>query len=269
MIEYSDLQDVINFLEYGTKLHISIVFLRDYGNIKTKLNSESTIHFSPACNEAKTQIGGFKRCFRCRNVAIRKAVNQKKPFGGVCINCIYEYCHPVIMDNVVVCIIFIGNIDSPKFIQRFKNPDAFHDTLEKDFDYSKCEKIARILESYTLTLLKNYTNNTDTVYNPLIENIKSYTEDTLAYDINISQLASSMHYNEKYLGRIFKKETGKSFKEYVNIRRARYAAQMLLESNDSITDIASKSGFNSVSYFNRVFKRIYSLSPTEYRRSNV
>lgn len=266
MIEYSDLQDVIDFLEYGTKLHISIVFLRDYGNIKTKLNSGSKIHSSPACDEAKTQTGGFVRCFKCRNAAIRKAVNQKKPFGGVCINGIYEYCHPVIMDNIVVCIIFIGNIYSTDFKQRFKNPDAFCDTLEKDFDASKCAKTAKILESYTLTLLKNYTDSTDVVYNPLIENIKSYAEDTFAYDISISQLASSMHYNEKYLGRIFKKETGKSFNEYVNIRRARYAAQMLTESNDSITAIASKSGFNSVSYFNRVFKKIYKVSPNEYRK---
>ena len=268
MIQYSDLQDLIDFLEYGTKLHISIVFLRDYGNIKTKLNFNSTIHYSPVCNEAKTKAGGFARCFKCRNTAISIALRKKKPFGGVCINGIFEYSHPVIVDNVVACIIFIGNIYNDAFKERFENSASFCDTLEKDFDFSKCAKIAQILESYTLTLLKNYTDSTDATYNPLIENIKNYAEETFSYDISISQLAESMHYNEKYLGRIFKKETGKSFNEYVNNRRIRYAVQMLSESNDTITDIALKSGFNSVSYFNRVFKKIYHISPTEYRLCN-
>lgn len=46
----------------------------------------------------------------CRNAAIKKAMRLKKEFGGFCINGVYEYIHPVIINDYVACIIYIGNI---------------------------------------------------------------------------------------------------------------------------------------------------------------
>ena len=104
------LNELISCLEYGTKLHISIVFLDDYGNYKTALPRERTIHSKPFCDYKKSTALGFEKCFKCRNAALSKAVKYKKPFGGFCVNSVYEYCHPVLQGNAVAAVIFIGNI---------------------------------------------------------------------------------------------------------------------------------------------------------------
>ena len=71
--------------------------------------------------------------------------------------------------------------------------------------------------------------------------------------------------NEKYLGRLFKKEMGISFSEYCIGLRLEKAEESLLKSNDKIIDIALDCGFNNISYFNRVFRKKHNVSPGEYR----
>ena len=85
------------------------------------------------------------------------------------------------------------------------------------------------------------------------------------YDIKISLIADIFHYNKLYLGRLFKKETGKSITDFINSQRLKYAARMLKDTKQSIISIASRTGFNNVTYFNRLFKDAYGMSPKSYR----
>ena len=107
-MEYSKLYDLINYLQYGTNLHIGVLFLGSYGNDMVKLPHRQEIHAGVLCDEFKTQ--NFDRCYRCRNKAVYKALKTKKDFGGVCINGIYEYTRPVVINDEVASIIYIGNI---------------------------------------------------------------------------------------------------------------------------------------------------------------
>lgn len=272
MTNYIGLQQLINHLEYGTKLHISVVFQGNYGNEKTLLSHESSIHSKPVCDEAKSMPNGFKRCFTCRNTALKKALDTKLPFGGLCINGVYEYCRPVVENNDVICIIFIGNILSDdealkeKIRRRLPEKESLTDTLEKSFSQNSCEELSLIIEAYIKMLLITSEKNTDKEFNPLIENIKSYIDANMSYDISLFQTAKFFHYNEKYLGRLFKKETGQSFKQYLNMIRAEHAKKLLTDTNDTVINISLKAGFNNVTYFNRVFKSQFHMCPVEYRR---
>ena len=71
------LSDLITSLEWGTKLHISVVFLGEHGNRMTVLPYSQHIHKTPACDEAKSLTGGFDRCFRCRNTVLRRVTRAK------------------------------------------------------------------------------------------------------------------------------------------------------------------------------------------------
>ena len=79
------------------------------------------------------------------------------------------------------------------------------------------------------------------------------------------KLADSVHVSEDYLTRIFHKEIGLSLWEYLNRYRIYLATKMLLETNDTIYEIAEKSGFQDQAYFCRVFKKIYGVPPGKIR----
>uniref|UniRef100_UPI003890A980 helix-turn-helix transcriptional regulator n=1 Tax=Treponema sp. TaxID=166 RepID=UPI003890A980 len=79
------------------------------------------------------------------------------------------------------------------------------------------------------------------------------------------KLADTVHVSEDYLTRIFHKEIGLSLWEYLNRYRIHIATKMLLETNDTIYEIAENSGFQDQAYFCRVFKKIYGVPPGKIR----
>jgi AraC-like DNA-binding protein len=66
--------------------------------------------------------------------------------------------------------------------------------------------------------------------------------------------------------RFFKKNTGKTFIEFLNEFRITHACKLLAESDFSITDICYECGYNNFSHFNSYFKKITGKSPSEYRK---
>lgn len=269
-MEHSNLYELIQCLQYGTNLHIGVLFFNNYGNEKCQLPVSHTIHSREVCNEMKSRgKREFKRCFSCRNLAIKKAMATQKPFGGICINGVYEYTHPVVVQGDVACMIYVGNIlEETKGYEKLGKQlgEKLHlvDTMERDFSYQKCVALANIVESYIRFLLDKYDYRNKTT-NPLIDNIKNYLLANLEYDIEVSHITAIFHYNQQYLGRLFKKETGLSIREFVLEQRLEHARILLENSNDMVIEIANRVGFNNVTYFNRQFKRKYSITPSQYR----
>lgn len=267
-MEASPLYNLIQSIEYGTNLHIGVLFFKNYGNQMCELHKRQRIHQTFMCDTFKTyNKTSSSRCLRCRNLALKKAVTSKKAFGGLCINGIYEYTHPVIIDNDVTCVIFVGNIateDGIKKIMSFKQ-DLPLDTLEHNFSQDKCQTICKIIEDYILFLIKEYPD-LDSSEKALIKNIKAYIENNLELVTNIRQIADAFHYNTQYLGRIFKKETGTTINNYITLRRLKQAELSLINTQNPIIDISTETGFNNVTYFNRLFKKHFGQTPTEYRK---
>ena len=79
------------------------------------------------------------------------------------------------------------------------------------------------------------------------------------------KLADTVHVSEDYLTRIFHKEIGLPLWEYLNRYRIFLAEKMLLETNDTIYEIAENSGFQDQAYFCRVFKKIHGVPPGKIR----
>lgn len=84
--------------------------------------------------------------------------------------------------------------------------------------------------------------------------------------LTIQRLAEYVHLNPNYLSGLFKKETGQTVSEYITGKRMEAAKNMLLYSEASCADIASTLAFNSQSYFIKVFRQTFGMTPAAFRR---
>ena len=92
-----------------------------------------------------------------------------------------------------------------------------------------------------------------------------YINDRITKDFTLKEIADIAGVNRNYYCRIFKKYTGKTVRNYINNRRVEIAKERLRSTNDTVIDIAIACGFNSITNFNKVFKRLAGMTPSEYR----
>jgi AraC-like DNA-binding protein len=100
---------------------------------------------------------------------------------------------------------------------------------------------------------------------PVIARAKEFIKQNQTEDISLGQVAKAVNTSTFYFCKMFKKVTGINFTDYVSRQRIESAKNLLLNPNLRVSEIAYEVGFQSLTHFNRVFKKIIGQSPTEYR----
>jgi YesN/AraC family two-component response regulator len=100
---------------------------------------------------------------------------------------------------------------------------------------------------------------------PVITRAREYIRQNQAEDLSLGMVARAVNTSTFYFCKLFKRATGLNFTDYVSRVRIEKARNLLLNPNLRISEIAYEVGFQSLTHFNRVFKRISGESPTEYR----
>lgn len=113
---------------------------------------------------------------------------------------------------------------------------------------------------YTATTRKSTMDN----YPQQISMAISYIERNITRGISIEELARISNYSVHYFHTIFRREVGVSPIRYIHNRKVEMAKELMFSSDLNITQIAEKLGFESVSYFSRVFKNIAGMTPSVY-----
>lgn len=99
-------------------------------------------------------------------------------------------------------------------------------------------------------------------FNQLIE----YIDSNLNSDLDLDEISEKAGFSKFHFIRLFKQYTGSTFADFVNSRRVK-KSEFLIETSDlSIQEIATMSGFSSISTFNRIFKQFKGCSPSEYKQ---
>ncbi|MBF0678945.1 MAG: helix-turn-helix domain-containing protein [Devosia sp.] len=101
---------------------------------------------------------------------------------------------------------------------------------------------------------------------PIIVRICEFVADNFLEDIDSFDIAVAADIHPKYAMAVFKKSTGMTLNEYINLMRLSFAQAQLMRSEQSVLTIAMESGFGSLSAFNKAFRRVAGKSPTDFRR---
>lgn len=88
-------------------------------------------------------------------------------------------------------------------------------------------------------------------------------------DCTLASMAEHFHMNANYFSRYVKKHTGSTFKELIQTARLRSAVSLLENSSLSTSEVASRVGYENVSFFYKKFKDFYGCSPAEYRTQHI
>lgn len=99
-----------------------------------------------------------------------------------------------------------------------------------------------------------------------IENVIEFIDSHFNEEIKLEDIARKAMMSNTYFCYFFKLLSGKTFTQYLIDKRLERAKEYLVHSDLNITEVALHSGFNSVSYFIRVFKNSISISPAQYRK---
>ncbi len=100
---------------------------------------------------------------------------------------------------------------------------------------------------------------------PVISKAKQYIDEHSSDELSLGQVAAAVHTSSFYFCKLFKRATGFNYTEYVSRVRSEKAKNLLLNPNLRISEIAYEVGFQSLTHFNRIFKKFVGQSPTEYR----
>jgi AraC-like DNA-binding protein len=87
--------------------------------------------------------------------------------------------------------------------------------------------------------------------------------------LSLRQVAQAVGISPGYLSEKFKQVTGENFVAYVNRRRVEKAGELLQRPGLRISEVAFEVGFQSLSQFNRAFRKFSCQSPTEFRRAHM
>ncbi len=99
-------------------------------------------------------------------------------------------------------------------------------------------------------------------------NLIQYVDAHFTEDMSREHLSELFYFDEDYITKLFKKETGMSFKNYVIEKRLKLAIELLTETDEPINMISQKVGYDNYSYFTRLFKKSFGVTPVEFRSDN-
>lgn len=130
------------------------------------------------------------------------------------------------------------------------------------------EAMVRLLGSFAehLSLLSNELMITEAAAEPIaVTKARAFIAEHLDEDLSLPEVARAASMSPFYFCKVFKAAVGVTFTDYVSRTRIERTKQMLLDPNVRISEAAFAAGFQSLSQFNRVFRRVTGESPTHFR----
>lgn len=279
--------NIMNLMEL---IESYIVFLITECGLSVSLHpqgNEALITFSPLmrfnlhdnsyCSYIKSSPKGRERCLERQKRVFRKCCEIKDCYRDTCHAGVFEYVYPISDGEAVTGFISVSGYSC-------KEGEASLSTAARAFGYSE-KTLSHAYSSLSApppdkhrldTLVLPLVRMLELAYksaeapsgeNGRITSVCRYVMRNYANDITTERICKEFHTSRSTFSHTFRKETGKSFREYLIDVRLSHAKRLLKYSNLTVTEIALSVGFNDANYFSSVFKKYLGTSPTAYRKA--
>ena len=146
----------------------------------------------------------------------------------------------------------------------------YNEFIRKSLGYEEYIKSSIYATIAYLSRHKIIENNNKMLSNPNVVRIMpalEYIDENYSREITLEEISGVLNINPSYFCRLFKTATGSSFCEYLNFVRISKSEKLFKLSEMSIMEISFDVGFSSVTYFNRIFRKIKGCTPSVYRKA--
>ena len=146
--------------------------------------------------------------------------------------------------------------------------EAYFNTRVLDEDhYAACIRLLEIFAKHLGDCASHHIQKHSNAEPTSVNRARVFIEEHADDDLSLAKIAKAVNVSANYFSTLFKQATGLNFADYVARVRIEKAKNLLLNANLRISEIAFDVGFQSLSQFNRSFRRIAGFSPKEYRNS--
>ncbi|HIY02951.1 MAG TPA: response regulator [Candidatus Blautia faecipullorum] len=148
------------------------------------------------------------------------------------------------------------NVFEERFYEKYLTAGSYSEYVK-----ILCSEIQKIIEENHLADKNQVT--------PAIRIVKSYIAEHYQEEISLGMAAKKVNLSPVYLSRLFKKEEGINFLDYLNQYRIDMAKRFLTDVKYNIIEVAELVGFKNTRYFSKIFKKQVGITPSEYRKRHM
>jgi AraC family cel operon transcriptional repressor len=130
------------------------------------------------------------------------------------------------------------------------------------------EASAKLLVAQLMLIFLEQDTVFDLKYPVWFNNFLIYISTPANFDLSLKELSKATPYSYSRLAVLFKEYTGITFASYVTEKKLTYAKQLLRTTSMTTLQISEKLGYTSLSAFNHLFKKTFSMTPSEYRKKH-
>ena len=142
--------------------------------------------------------------------------------------------------------------------------------LGKTQEKVRKESKSSLLENYGKVYVQQMKDSmTPEIPEDSLEEAVQYIREHISEEIPVEYLAKLVHISPRHLNRLFQKNFGQSAGEYIMKQRIIIAGELLLNSKMSVTMVADRVGYGNYSYFIKLFKKYYGMTPREYQMKHI
>lgn len=141
------------------------------------------------------------------------------------------------------------------------------DILSRETNGKDChpQVLKGLLSTILVTTMQKIMTVNSNSSSDIINTILKYASEHYFEDNILTSLSQEIYYSLPYLSSVFKKKTGRSFKEHIQKLRIEEACRLLISSNYKISHISGLVGYKSETQFHKIFMKLVGTTPKEYR----